>query len=242
MVSRNKLAMVVAEVLGTATLTLSILATSKSAVGIPYFVALGAGLTLALLVMMIGSTSGAHVNPAVTLGMWTLRKINTAKAIVYIAAQFLGAVLAWQLYVYFIDRSLPNIAGTEFDWRVLVAEVVGTFIFTFGIAAAVYQKFDTGRSAAIIGGSLALGVLVSGIISNGLLNPAVALGVQSWSIAYVVGPVIGSVIGMNLFAMLFAPESALSFAKPVASKSVSKSRKTAKPAKSAAKSSARRKK
>lgn len=242
MVSRNKLAMVVAEVLGTATLTLSILATSKSAVGIPYFVALGAGLTLALLVMMIGSTSGAHVNPAVTLGMWTLRKINTAKAIVYIAAQFLGAVLAWQLYVYFIDRSLPNIAGTEFDWRVLVAEVVGTFIFTFGIAAAVYQKFDTGRSAAIIGGSLALGVLVSGIISNGLLNPAVALGVQSWSIAYVVGPVIGSVIGMNLFAMLFAPESALSFAKPVASKSVSKARKTAKPAKSAAKSSARRKK
>lgn len=234
--------MVVAEVLGTATLTLSILATSKSAVGIPYFVALGAGLTLALLVMMIGSTSGAHVNPAVTLGMWTLRKINTAKAIVYIAAQFLGAVLAWQLYVYFIDRSLPNIAGTEFDWRVLVAEVVGTFIFTFGIAAAVYQKFDTGRSAAIIGGSLALGVLVSGIISNGLLNPAVALGVQSWSIAYVVGPVIGSVIGMNLFAMLFAPESALSFAKPVASKSVSKARKTAKPAKSAAKSSARRKK
>lgn len=224
MFERNKIAMIMAEVVGTAILTLSILATSKSAIGIPYFVALGAGLTLALIVLMVGSVSGAHVNPAVTLGMWTLRKIDTAKAIVYIAAQFLGAVLAWQLYVYFVDRSLQNIAGSEFDWRILIAEVVGTFIFTFGIASAVYQKYDAGRSAATIGGSFALGILAAGIISNGLLNPAVALGVQSWSVAYVAGPIIGSVIGMNLYALLFATNGSLKLAvaKPVAKKASAK--------------------
>ncbi|MCA9333916.1 aquaporin [Candidatus Saccharibacteria bacterium] len=243
MFERKKVAMIAAEVLATAMLTMGILAITKSAIGIPYFVALGAGLTLAVITMLFVNVSGAHANPAITLGQWTVRKIDTGRAVVYIAAQFLGAVMAWQLYVYLVDRTLQNIAGKEFDWRVLVAEMVGTFVLSFGIAAVTFGKQDEKRmAAAIVGGSFALGIMAAGVASNALLNPAVALGVQSWSIAYVVGPVIGSVIGMNLFAMLFAPESALSFAKPVASKSVSKSRKTAKPAKSAAKSSARRKK
>ncbi len=209
MLSRRNMAAVVAEIIGTGLLTTVILGVSRSPIGLPYFTAIAAGLTMAVMVLAVGSTSGAHINPAVTIGMWSLRKTSTIRAIAYMVAQFMGAALAWRLYTYMIDSPVKSIANKTFDWRVFVAEVVGTFIFTFGIAAAVYQAQDLGRKAATIGGSLLLGILVASAASNGLLNPAVALGVQSWSTAYVLGPVLGAIVGMNLYALLFADTSAL---------------------------------
>lgn len=218
MITRKNVAMLMAELLGTATLTLAVLGASKSAVGIPYFVAIAVGLTLALIVSMFGNNSGAHVNPAVTLAFWTLKKIDTLTGVLYIAMQFAGAVIAMRLYEYISAKPLTSIAEPEFSWTVLVAELVGTFIFTMGIAAAVAGKFDAGRKALVIGGSLGLGILVAGVGSNAGLNPAVALGIDSWSKAYVAGPVIGGVIGMNLYAYLFSadkfPGDTLSVLKP----------------------------
>lgn len=222
MFSRKKIAMVVAELVGTAVLTSVILSVSRSPLGLPYFVALAAGITMAMIVLMVGPVSGGHANPAVTLALWTVRKINTLEAFVYIAAQFAGAVLAWRLYTYFIDGAVKNIAGKTFDWRVLVAELVGTAIFTFGIGAAAYQGYEGGRKAATIGGALLLGILIASTASNGMLNPAVALGAQSWSKAYVFGPLIGGIVGMNLFALLMAPgESLVVGAKATASRGAS---------------------
>lgn len=209
MLSRKNVAMLLAELLGTAILTFSVLAVTKSAIGIPYFAAIGVGLTLSVLVMVLGATSGAHFNPAVTLGQWTLRRIDTVKALLYVVMQFAGALVAFRLYEYLTVQPLESIAGTEFQWPVAVAEIVGTAIFGFGIAAALYQKYEGGKLAMAIGGSLAVGILVAGVASNGLLNPAVALGVQSWNKAYVAGPIIGAVVGMNLYAMLFAGDKAL---------------------------------
>ena len=209
MISRNRIAMVTAEALGTAVLTFGILAIINSAIGISYFVALGAGIILAILVLIIGSTSGAHVNPAVTLGMWTLRKVSTIKAIAFIGAQFLGAIGAWLLFEYLSGRPLQELAPEEFEWRVFIAELTGAFIFTFGIASALYQKYTGGKLAATMGGSLMLGILIAGIISNGFINPAVALGAQSFDVAYVGGPIIGAILGMNLYIILFAPLDSL---------------------------------
>lgn len=204
--SRQKIATLVAELLGTFILTFAVLSVSKSAIGIPYFVAIGAGTTLAILVLTIGKTSGAHVNPAVTLGLWSVRKIDTVQALLYIAVQFMGAAFAWRLYTYFIDASIPSIASKNFDWRILTAEAVGTLVFTFGIAAAIYQKYEGGKLAATIGGSLLVGIILASSIANGALNPAVALGIQSWSKEYVIGPLIGGLLGINLYALLFAGE------------------------------------
>src|SRR5690606_37039534 len=181
----------------------------KSAIGIPYFVAIGVGLTLSLLVLTVGATSGAHVNPAVTLGLWTLRKIDTVRAILFIVAQFVGAVAAYHLYQYLVGRSIDNITAPEFSWPVLVAELTGAALFGFGIAAALYQKYEGGKLALTVGASLALGILVAGVASNGVVNPAVALGLQSWDKAYVVGPLVGAVVGMNVYSLLFAGENFL---------------------------------
>lgn len=207
LLSRKKLAPLIAELIGTFILTFTVLSVSKSAIGIPYFVALAVGLTLSILVLTIGSTSGAHVNPAVTLGLWSVKKIGTLKGILYIISQFIGAIFAWKLYVYFINNTIPNIGSKSFDWRIFTAEMVGTLIFTFGIGSAIFQNLEGGKKAAVIGGSLTLGVIVASVVSNGVLNPAVALGIKSWGTEYFVAPLVGGVLGINLYALLFAGES-----------------------------------
>lgn len=204
--SREKLAPLVAELLGTFTLTYVMLSVSKSAIGIPYFVAIGAGLALTMIVLLVGSMSGAHVNPAVTFSMWAVRKIGTLKGLLYIAAQFIGAAFAWKLYTYLMQSDVQSIASPEFSWQIFTAEAVGTLVFVFGIAAAVYQKYEGGKLAATIGGSLIIGILIASVVANGALNPAVALGIQSWSPEYYIAPFVGGLIGVNLYALLFAGE------------------------------------
>lgn len=208
LLERKKIAMILAEFLGTAILTAVVLAVSKSNLGVPYFVSIGAGLAIAAGTIMFGAVSGAHFNPAITIGLWSARQVKTLPAIVYIAAQLLGGIVAYLLYTYFVNSSWAN-TGT-YDARVLVAEAVGAFVFSLGWAAAVYNKLVGGQAAFVVGGSLILGILVASVGSGGLLNPAVALGMRSWVWGtYVLGPVLGAVIGFNLYALLFAPASSL---------------------------------
>lgn len=202
MFGKRKIAMIVAEFLGAAILAMAVYS-MLARTSFPLFSGVAAGVTLAILVMVIGSVSGAHVNPAVTLGLWTIRKVSTSRAVVYIIAQMLGGLAAWGLIRYFLGHSINSIADSKFNWKIAVAEMVGTFIFTFGFAAAVYQKLDSDRKGLIIGGSFLLGILVASLASNGILNPAVALGIQSWSWTYAVSPLIGGVVGMNIYSLLF---------------------------------------
>lgn len=221
MFGRNKIAMVVAEFLGTFTLAGAVLAMSGRT-NFPFFSAAAAGLTMALMVLIIGQVSGAHINPAVTVGLWTQRKIATLTAIIYVAAQMLGGVVAWRVNEYLLNQPLKNLTTKNLDWRVLTAEAIGTFIFTFGVAAAVYQGYEELKRAAVIGGSLFAGVLAASFGSAGVVNPAVAIGVRSWSASYVAGPVLGAVVGMTLYAILFAPQTRKATAKVAVAKSSTK--------------------
>ena len=208
MLERKKIAMVGAEFLGTAILTAVILGVSKSNIGIPYFVAIAAGVTVAAGTIVFGAISGAHFNPAITLGLWSARKVKTLPALVYVAAQLFGAICAYLLYTYFVNSTTSN--SGQFDSRVLVAETVGAFIFSLGWAAAVYQKLDPAKAAFAVGSSLMLGIIVAAVASGGIINPAVALGMRSWVWGtYVLGPILGAVIGFNLYALLFAPKASL---------------------------------
>ena len=220
MITRKKIAMLMAEFVGVAALATIALAVTQSNVGIPYFISGAVGLALAALVLILGGVSGAHLNPAVTIGLWSLRRIKTLAAVAYIAAQLLGAVAAYYLFTYFINSQnvdAPWETTSTFEARILVAEAVGALIFTMGWAAAMYQKFTGLQQAVTIGASLTLGILVAsvatvadGLFSGGFVNPAVALSSQSWVWGtYVLGPVLGGIIGFNLYALLFAPASEL---------------------------------
>ncbi len=221
MFSRNKVAMVVAELMGVVVLVTAVYS-MVARTSFPLFGGLAAGVTLGLLVHTIGATSGAHVNPAITLGLLSIRKIKAVPAILYIAAQMLGALAAWQLINYFLGSDIQSIAN-KFEWKVFSAELAGALVFGFGVASAIYQKYEGTKLAFTVGGSLTIGILVASLGSNGVLNPAVALGLQSWNWAYATGPIAGSIVGMNLYALLFAEESVLS--RVSASRSVSVSTK-----------------
>ena len=204
MIKQNKYVAPLSEFIGTAILATVVLAVSGRS-AMPYETALFSGITLALLVLIFGPFSGAHINPVVTIGMWTVKKIQTSTAIVYIGAQMLGGFAALQMNEMLIDTTLSNRAGKEFDWRVLVAEAIGAAIFTFAVAAAVGRSRDQNKTAIMAGGGLMLGIIAASLVSNGILNPAVAVGVRSWSLAYAVGPVLGAIIGMNIYSLIFSP-------------------------------------
>lgn len=206
MFGKRQVATLVAEFLGTAALTLLILSVQRSTIGVPFFVAIAAGLTVTLMVFTVGRVSGGYFNPALVVGMWTARKINTVTAVLYILVQMLGAWAAYGLYTFYVKNSLQPVGG-EFAWQIFTAEMVGTAIFAFAVAAAVYQRAKIGLFAAMAGLGLTIGIVAASPASLGLLNPAVALGIRAWVLGtYVLGPIVGAVIGVQLYSLLYAED------------------------------------
>lgn len=186
-----------AECLGTCTLTLAVLLSLSSHLPIPTpFIA---ALTLGLFVYTIGPISGTHINPAITIALLTIKKISVLEALKYILVQFIGAGLA-----LLISHALvtPIAAGGSNSLSVGLAELLGTFFLGFGVASVVYGKVPEKLSGIIIGGSLLLGILIAASASNGVLNPAVAIGIGSFSIMYAFAPVLGAILGMYCFRFL----------------------------------------
>lgn len=208
MFGKRQVATLVAEFIGTGALTLLILSVQRSTIGVPFFVAIAAGLTVILMTFAFGRISGGYFNPALVIGMWTARKINTVTSVLYIVVQMLGAWAAYGLYTYYVNNTLQPVGG-DFSGRVLTAEIVGTAIFAFGVAAAVYQRAALGLTAAMAGLALTIGIVSASAASLGLLNPAVAFGIRAWVLGtYVLGPIIGAIIGVQLYALLFADKDA----------------------------------
>ncbi len=207
MFNKEKLSLVGAEFVGTAMLAMAVLVTSHmfGSGTAAWYVSLSAGATLALIVAKLGHVSGAHVNPAVTIGMWTLKKIGTTNAVVYITAQMLGGAVALLAYNYFTNETLPAIGASTFDWRPFWAEAAGAAVFGSGIVAAVTQKLEGFYGAFTIGASLTAGALLASTASAGFLNPAVALGNNAWDRTFAIAPIVGMVVGMNVYMWLFAP-------------------------------------
>lgn len=209
MFSRKQLASIVAEFLGAAILTLAVISVKASGIGYSFFVALGAGLTLAILMYLFSGYSSGQFNPALTIGLWTARKVSTLRAVVYIIVQLLGGWAAYGIYNYLASPHLPAPSG-HMEARVMVAELIGVFVFAFAWALATVRKYEAVALATTIGGGFAIAVMLASLGSLGLVNPAIALGVRSWNIwgsvgwgTYVLGPVIGAIVGVNVYVYLF---------------------------------------
>ncbi len=187
-----------AELIGTFALSFVVLAAVAFGSSLPLAVPLIAALTLGLFVYSIGPVSGSHINPAVTLGLLSVKKISSSEAVRYILAQLLGALAATIVAKIFVITS-PMVAS-PFNGRVFLAEALGTFFFCFGIASVVYGQAKEQMSGLVVGGSLLLGVLVASLVgAAGILNPAVAFALNSASILYIVAPVVGSVLGFKTY-------------------------------------------
>lgn len=216
MFGRQKIAALVAEFLGAGVLTLLVLSVQRSTIGVPFFVAIAAGLAIVLMGFTVGGISGGHFNPAISIGLWTARKVTTLRTILYVAVQLLGGYAAYALYTYLVGNQLQSVGG-HYSGKILVAEAVGTGIFGFAFASIVFKDYSRPVKASFAGLGLMIGIIAASSASIGLLNPAVALGVKAWVWGtYVLGPILGAIIGINLYALLFAEAGSSNIANAVA--------------------------
>jgi len=181
-----------AEFFGTFSLALGVLI-SVSNPAFPVPTPIIAGLTLGLFVYTIGPISGCHINPAVTLGLASIGKVEIPKAAAYIVAQFAGAGAAMFAGTFLFPEAAELMAGNSAG--IGLSEALGAMVFLFGIAAVVLGLVPAVMSGIVIGGSLTLGVSWAAQATNGVLNPAVAFGIGSFSAAYVWGPILGAILG-----------------------------------------------
>jgi aquaporin Z len=188
----------IVEALGTGTLTLVV---GLSLVGdFPVSTPVLAALVLGLFVYSVGHVSGAHINPAVTTGLWSIGKIETVEAVKYVIAQLLGAGIAMMVLQNMATAGEMTVGS---DFGVGLAEALGVFFFTFGVASVVYGRAASTMSGMVVGGSLLLGITVAVLMgSNGVINPAVALGIGSFGTMYILGPIVGAVLGMQAYKYL----------------------------------------
>lgn len=201
--NKARTAPLLAEFLGTSVLVMIALVLSQTT-GVPYFIATSVAVTLALVYVLFGSVSGGHFNPAITVGMWSARRISTVRGVAYIAAQMLGGVASWQLFQYFTNQSLPA-KTTHWSTPMFLAELVGTAILAIGLTAALTRGLDTLTTALTYGASFFAGILVAATASAAYLNPATALALRNFNVTFVLGPIVGAVVGMNLYMWFFAP-------------------------------------
>ena len=189
-----------AELFGTFILTTAVL-TSINNPGFPVPTPVIAGLTLGLLVYTIGPISGCHINPAVTVGLFSIGRIKIRDAGAYLVAQFVGAVLAMMLgNVFFNSPAELVVNGAPLTG---LAELFGTVLLGFAVASVVIGRVPAKLGGIVIGSGLLLGISFAAHQSNGVLNPAVALGIGSLGHTYVWGPLGGALVGAfvaNFFA------------------------------------------
>jgi MIP family channel proteins len=175
--------------------------------------ALAHGLILVGLISTYGHISGAHFNPAVTLGMLIGQQIEITRAVAYWVVQVLGGIAAG-LVLRFVFPGVDNLGQTVpaagvGSIQVLVIEAILTFFLVSVIyQAAVYNK--VGNIAAIaIGFTLAGCILFGGPITGASLNPARTLGPGLVTgrltdvIFYLIGTLGGGALGGIVHVFLF---------------------------------------
>lgn len=211
-----------AEFIGTFWLTFggcgsTILAAAFPELGIGFVgVSLAFGLTVLTMAYAVGGISGAHFNPAVTLGLWAGRRVAAGEVLPYIAAQVAGAIGA-SAALYLIANGQPDFAiggfaangygplsPGLFDMKAaLLAEFIATFFFLFIIMRVTSSGAVPGFAPIAIGLALTLIHLVLIPVTNTSVNPARSTGpalfaggeylAQLW--LFWLAPMVGGVMG-----------------------------------------------
>jgi MIP family channel proteins len=169
-------------------------------------VALTFGLVVVAMIYAVGDVSGAHLNPAVTLGFVAARRLDPRSTIPYIASQFVGALLASGLLrLLFPDHAtlgatLPN--GPAVQSFLMEAVLSGLLMFVI-LSVSVGAK-EKGITAGIaVGSVITFEALFAGPISGASMNPARSLApaLVAWRPEclwiYMTAPVLGAVLAVG---------------------------------------------
>ena len=190
-------------------------------------VAITFALAIALAIYAFGNTSGAHLNPAVTVSLAAVRRFPWSEVPTYIGAQLagglVGAALIWAAFgsdAVDLGMGQTSIADGTNYLQAIVAEAIGTFLLVTAIMAlAVDRRAPGGWAGLMIGLSVAAAILLIGPLTGGSLNPArtfgplvvatIGGGDTFWGDlpAYVIGPVIGGVVAAMAYDAVARPRA-----------------------------------
>ena len=139
---------------------------------------LAIGAVLMAMVFAGGHISGAHDNPAVTLGLMVRGRCSAGEALTYMAAQCVGALVA-AVVVGVLKAGIVVTPGTIDTTKALIAEFLFTFALVYVVLNVATAKGTANNSfyGLAIGSTVMAGAFAVGGISGGAFNPAVALGV-----------------------------------------------------------------
>ena len=198
------------------------------------------GLAVTMGVYAVGSFSGAHLNPAVTLGFAAVGDFPWAKVPVYIGAQILGAIIGAAIvffnYLPHWERTkesetklavFATIPAIRRPFSNLVSEIIGTAVLVMGLLFIGANEFTEGLNPLIVGALIvAIGMSLGGTTGYAI-NPARDLGPRiahallpipgkgssDWSYAWVpiVGPIFGGIYGALFYKALFTGAYSLPF-------------------------------
>lgn len=195
-------------------------------------VALGWGLAVVMGVYAVGSITGAHLNPAVTIGLAVDGSFPWEKVPMYILAQMIGAVigatLVWlhfmphfkeeedpgtKLGVFATGPAYPNFVSN------FISEIIGTMILVMGLLFIGANKFTDGLNPLIVGALIvAIGLSLGGTTGYAInpardwgpriahtILPIPGKGSSNWQYAVVpmLGPITGGIIGATLYHLFF---------------------------------------
>jgi MIP family channel proteins len=185
-------------------------------------VALAHGLGLAVLVSALGAVSGAHFNPAVTIGLWLARRIDARVGIAYVAAQLLGAVGAGLVLRTVFPESgwqashigTPGLS-TGISLAVGIAvEAILTIVLVLAVFGTAVDPRGPRLGGFAIGMAVAADILVGGPLTGAAMNPArwfgpaLASGFLDNAIVWIVGPLLGAAAAAAVYrGWLREPES-----------------------------------
>ncbi len=170
----------IAEFLGAFLLTAAFIEMQGS----PLFVAFALGG----VVLIVGGVSGAHVNPAITIGAWVTRKMNWVYAAGYVVAQLLGAAVAYLVLNTFLhanDSSTAQALGATApsllhaadivkgkEWYIFFTELLGTGILALGVATALRHKKNKIVAAFAAGFAISIALYIALTLNTSLLQSA----------------------------------------------------------------------
>jgi glycerol uptake facilitator protein len=189
-------------------------------------IALAFGLVIAIVIYGFGTTSGAHINPAVSVSLAAVRRFPWREVPAYVAAQLVGGVLGGLLVVAVFGTQATDLggvgsttlaAGTGY-LRGIVAEIIGTFLLLFTIMAlAVDRRAPAGWAGLIIGLAVTVDILLLGPVTGASMNPARTFGPYltntlfggstPWAqlVVYVVGPLVGGALAAVGYDVIARP-------------------------------------
>ncbi|MBZ2166506.1 MIP/aquaporin family protein [Methanobacterium spitsbergense] len=192
-------------------------------------IGLAFGLAIAAAIYALGNISGCHINPAVTIALWSVKKFPGRDVIPYIVSQLAGASVASILFAVIVGMGAVTIGGlgatAPFPGigyvQAILAELVGTFLLMLAImGVAVDKRAPPGFAGIIIGLTVAGVITTVGNISGSSLNPARTFGpylgdslmggLNLWMYLpiYIIGPIVGAILAALAYNYMTSEEEA----------------------------------